>query len=163
MRLSVGVGLALLGAALAYAAPAPAQSAPQAGAAAEPPKAGGSSGPNRAVLGTGVLALILSYVPAVVVASGSNVSADKDLYAPVAGPWIDLASRPSCGPGAIACNTETGNKVLLIADGLFQAWGLIATAISFVVSEHPSTTSSVTIAPTPVGAAGGGLTAVGRF
>jgi len=61
-----------------------------------------------------------SYIPAVVVATVSPRDFDRPLYIPLAGPWIDLATR-DCPD----CRHETVNKVLLVGSGVFQAVGAI--------------------------------------
>src|SRR5579863_9901836 len=73
----------------------------------------------------GVVTFTLSYVPAVMTAGGSSLAVDRQLYVPVAGPWIDLAMRPNCGAGSIPCNAETVNQGLLIADGFFQGLAVV--------------------------------------
>jgi hypothetical protein len=124
------------------------------------------TGPNRALLQSGVWTLGLSYVPALVVAIESSRSADKNLYVPVAGPWIDLADRdcPSCAH-------ETANKVLLVTDGIFQGIGALQIIGSFLFIETRSANLAqprvaklppLQLAPARV-ASGYGLAARGRF
>jgi hypothetical protein len=96
----------------------------------------GYSGPNRAMLGSGVAVFGLSYVPAVIVASQSPQSVDSKLYIPVAGPWLDLANRPSCGAGAAPCDEEGRNRALVAVDGAFQGLGALLTVGSFLMPEH---------------------------
>src|SRR6516162_3853198 len=55
------------------------------------------TGPNRALISTGLVTFGLAYVPAVIVAGTSSLPADNHLYIPVAGPWLNLADRPACG------------------------------------------------------------------
>ena len=91
-----------------------------------------STGPNSTLLRTGVFTLGLSYVPALVVAIESDVSADKHLYAPVVGPWLDLANRDDACDN---CNSETVNKVLLVTDGVFQGLGALQILGAFMWPE----------------------------
>ena len=56
-----------------------------------------TTGPNRELLHSGILALGVPYVASVVVAATSDRTEDKHLYIPVAGPWMDLANRSGCG------------------------------------------------------------------
>src|SRR5690242_21840995 len=72
------------------------------------PAAVESSGvlPNRSMLRSGVFTLGASYVPALVVAIESDHPADDHLYAPVVGPWLDLANRGDCDG---ECDGETVN------------------------------------------------------
>ena len=92
-------------------------------ASGESPPAAGAAGP--AVLFSGLVTFGLSYVPAVMTASESGVPVDKQLYVPVAGPLIDLGTRPTCGPATVSCSAEIGNQALLIADGFFQGLAVV--------------------------------------
>lgn len=81
---------------------------------------------NPWMLHSGVVILGLSYGTSVIVAMESSHDGDKNLWIPVAGPWLDLANRsPSCPVGRSGCGGETFNKVLLVADGVFQAVGTL--------------------------------------
>ena len=94
-------------------------------------------GPDRTLLRTGVWTLGLSYVPALVVATQSDVPADRYLYAPVAGPWLDLSER-DCS----SCKHETMNKVLLVTDGIIQGIGSLEIIGSFLFIERASATTA---------------------
>jgi hypothetical protein len=146
-----------VGGLFAFAPRAEAQSAPS--GASEKVVA---SSPNFAIIGTGVLTLAVSYVPAVIVSATSNQSADSSLAVPLLGPWIDVAGRPQCGPGGIRCRVETGNRVLLVTDGLFQTWGVVAAVIGIFAKDYSRSSSPVQVAPAQVGG-GYGVTAFGRF
>jgi hypothetical protein len=109
----------------------------------------GYTGPNRALVVTGVVALMGAYVPSVIIGAESLHSTDRHLYVPVAGPWLDLADRPGCGAGSIGCSRETTNKVLLIASGALQGIGALALLASFVFPERDGyLTSAERNAPT---------------
>lgn len=97
------------------------------------------TGPNRAMLHSGIWTLGLSYVPAVVVAAESGRHGDKNLYVPVAGPWMDLAARNPC-PANVSCSNETTNKVLLVVDGVFQGVGALDIVGAFLFPETRTTT-----------------------
>ncbi|MFZ5896142.1 MAG: hypothetical protein ACOY0T_34115 [Myxococcota bacterium] len=126
------------------------------------------TGPNRTMLHSGVWTLGLSYVPALVVAMSSSESYDKKLYIPVAGPWMDYATR-DCR----TCTHETLNKALLITDGVFQGIGALQILGSFLFPETRTTAvagSERKIAKPPTfqispGRIGNsyGLTAIGKF
>lgn len=130
-----------------------------------------SSSPNRAIIATGILGFLFAYIPSIIVASKSDVTADHRLFIPVAGPWADLADRPLCGPGvgSVPCKHEAASSVLLIVDGLFQAWGIGAAITGIFAKEHTTTTTtpppraSVRFAPAHVGATGYGIGAFGSF
>jgi hypothetical protein len=128
------------------------------------------TGPNRSLIGTGIVTLGLSYVPAVIVASKSPQPADRHLFVPVAGPWLNLANRPACGAETIACDAETTNKVLLGVDGIFQGIGVLTTLAGFFTPEREAEIAasqtgkpSVHVTPARIGAGGYGLTAFGAF
>ena len=153
-----------LGAAsIAAAAPASAQQAAAMGS-----ERSTITGPNRSLLSAGAWTLGLSYVPALVVAIESSESADKNLYVPVAGPWIDLASR-DCP----TCEHETANKVLLVTDGVFQGIGALQIIGAFLFVETRTSAgiakprvakaSSLEVAPARLPEGGYGLTAHGSF
>jgi len=93
-------------------------------------------GPDRTLLRSGVWTLGLSYVPALVVAIESPVPADRYLYAPVAGPWLDLAHR-ECS----TCRHETLNKVLLVTDGIIQGIGSLEIIGSLLFIERTTVSS----------------------
>jgi len=145
-----------------------AQSAP---ASADPVIASGNdrvttTGPDRQLLRSGAWTLGLSYVPALVVAIHSDEPADKNLYIPVAGPWMDYAKR-DCP----TCEHETANKVLLVTDGIFQGVGALQLVGSFLFVEtrttvarspKPIATPKLQVAPARI-AHGYGLAARGTF
>ena len=134
-----------------------------------------STAPNRPLLHSGIWILGLSYVPAVIVATESTREGDKRLYIPVAGPWLDLASRSNC-PSTVACSNETTNKVFIVVDGVFQGLGAFNIVGAFVFPETRTVTMSsykrskprtsflsVHVRPIKVGANSYGLAAFGTF
>ncbi|HEX8792805.1 MAG TPA: hypothetical protein VF765_17790 [Polyangiaceae bacterium] len=131
------------------------------------------TGPNVRLITTGLVTFGLAYVPALVVAGESTQSADRNLYIPVAGPWIDIANRPTCGtPGGPDCTTETTDKVLIGVSGVFQGVGAVMTVLGLLTPEHHeivTTTAkaeapkpTIHISPASVGS-GYGLGAVGTW
>jgi hypothetical protein len=127
-----------------------------------------TGGPNSALLGSGLFAFGVPYVASVIVAATSDNSADHNLYIPVVGPWMDFANRGSCGGFAQpACNTETANKVLLAADGIFQGIGALEIVGAFLMPETRTVTVAsephVVVGPSSIGRSGYGLAAVGTF
>ncbi len=102
-----------------------------------------TTGPNRSLLHSGLFMLGVPYVASVIVATGSDHPGDDNLYMPVAGPWMDLANRGSCGHlGERSCDGETFNKVMLVVDGVFQGLGALDIVGAFVFPE----TRTVTVA-----------------
>jgi hypothetical protein len=123
--------------------------------------------PNRSLLRSGVFTLGAAYVPALVVAIESDRPSDDHLYAPVVGPWLDLANRGDDCEGG--CGKETVNKVLLVTDGVFQGIGALQIVGSLIFPEARAVaiaksdgTPAVnfTVAST---AQGSGLVAYGNF
>jgi hypothetical protein len=133
-----------------------------------------TTGPNRALIRTGVLVLGMSYVPAFIVASTNPRPDDDYLYFPVAGPWLDLANRQPCGT---SCENESLNKALLVTDGIFQGIGALEIVGSFLFMEtrvaatsirNPRSIASIgkriPVSITPTYMHGGyGVTAAGEF
>jgi hypothetical protein len=126
--------------------------------------------PNPYLLTTGLILWGIPYTTSVVVAAQSSNPADQHLYVPIVGPWIDLGQRGGCPVANNSCNTETTNKVLLAADGVFQAIGTIEVIWGFLRPEHREVTTvsatkytpKMTFLPASV-ASGYGLAAVGQF
>lgn len=127
--------------------------------------------PNRAMIGSGIVTLGISYGASVIVGAQSDHEGDKNLYIPVAGPWMDLTTRGGCN--VEPCGHETGNKVLLVVDGIVQALGALdiiaglLTQDTVVTAKAPAAEPSVArttlhVAPTVTSGAYG-LAAVGTF
>ena len=120
--------------------------------------------------GSGLTLFGFAYVPVVVVGATSGLNADRTLFVPIAGPWIDLAQRPSCSP-ASTCNAESSAKVLLVLDGVFQAIGAATVLGSFFNTTHETTTvqrvasvrPTVRVSPAQIGTGGYGMVALGTF
>jgi hypothetical protein len=129
-----------------------------------------ATGPSMAMVGSGLVIFGLSYVPAVVAASSSGLNADRTLFVPIVGPWIDLTQRPACSP-ASSCNAENAAKVALVVDGVFQAIGALTVLGGFLTTAHETKTvqtsavlhPTVRLAPSQVGTTGYGMVALGTF
>lgn len=84
---------------------------------------------NAPLFTSGALVFLGSYGASVVVAATSEddtVDRGNDrLYVPVIGPWLALDERPDCPVENEACDMETTKKVLLVADGVLQAGGVV--------------------------------------
>jgi hypothetical protein len=129
------------------------------------------TGPNVPLITGGLGIFGLSYVPALVVGAASGQSADRNLYIPVAGPWLDLANRPMCGGRGTNCATEPTNKMLLGVDGVFQGVGAAMTVVGLLVPTRRTVMTKTTaekdgptirIAPARLGT-GYGVSAVGTW
>ncbi len=125
-----------------------------------------TTGPNRELLHSGVIALGVPYVASVIVAASSDRSEDKHLYVPVVGPWLDFANRSPCGGiGQPSCNNETAYKVLLVGNGILQGIGALEIIGSFLFPQTRTVTRTakrVFISPYYTGS-GGGVSAFARF
>jgi hypothetical protein len=133
------------------------------------------TGPNTALISSGLFTLGIPYVTSVIVATQSDHAGDNHLYIPVAGPWLDLANRGNCGGiTQPSCDNETTYKVLLIADGVLQGigaleivGGLLTPTTRTVAADRKHQTAAlephVRVAPTAMGRGGYGLAAVGSF
>jgi hypothetical protein len=176
---SVCVATAALTAILSDARPSAAQAPRYPGYGPPPygaPYASGSVGeihtfsttePNGDLIATGVFTFGLPYTASIIVATQSNRSADNYLYAPVAGPWLDLANRGEC-PQSAACGNETAFRALLIANGVLQGVGVLQVLSGFLfpVTHSVTTveTAGVRVRVVPqMGRDGYGLTAMGTF
>lgn len=126
------------------------------------------SGPNPALLRSGIVALGVPYAASVLVGFTSDHEGDKNLYLPVAGPWLDLGQRGGCGEGyATPCDRETAYKALLVVDGVVQAIGALEILGAFVYPETHTSSASTrptwSVRPAQLAAGGYGLSAFGSF
>jgi hypothetical protein len=100
---------------------------------------------NAPIFASGALVFAGTYGASVVTAASTDDSrGNHRLYVPVVGPWLALNDRGSCDVLRSSCDNETTAKVLLIADGVFQAAGLLAMLDGiFQPSTHRVVTRSV--------------------
>jgi hypothetical protein len=80
----------------------------------------------------GGVMLAIAYLPSAYVGASSHLSDDRMLLVPVVGPWIDLATRPSCVPPPGSqmlpidpCAPETASRWALVASGSLQGLGVV--------------------------------------
>jgi hypothetical protein len=129
---------------------------------------------NAPVFTTGALVFAASYGASVIAAasaSDENRARGFDrLYVPVAGPWLALNDRGSCPITSSSCDRETTTKVLLIADGVFQAAGVLAMIDGVlepssrrVAVQNTKLDTKVRVTPATVGTGGSGVAVFGRF
>jgi hypothetical protein len=163
--MSIGAALlTLFGAASAFAADTVVVTSPTTTTAPLEPA---GTLPNRFMLRSGVFTLSAAYVPSLVVAIESDREADNHLYAPIVGPWFDLAARGDCRGD---CSGETVNKVLLVTDGVFQGLGALQIVGSFIMPEtrtlavrNADGSLAFSVTPAYFGHGANGLLAVGNF
>jgi hypothetical protein len=125
------------------------------------------AGPSRGMLFTGIGLFGVSYGAALIVASTSNLDADDHMVVPIAGPWMNLADRPSRSSPDVDRDRETTNRVLIVADGIGQALGAGLIVGSFLFPERRTTVRQVAshevhIVPM-TGPGGHGVAAIGHF
>jgi len=125
--------------------------------------------PNTALLTTGLVMLGGFYVTSVIVGASSDHQGDGHLFVPIAGPWMDIGDRGGC-PAGSSCDGETTNKVLLGADGVFQALGALQIIGAFLMPEtrtvatvHTTAFNDVTFTPARMGVGGYGFAAFAAF
>lgn len=81
---------------------------------------------NAPIFVTGALVFGAAYGASVITAASTDDSrGNHHLYVPVVGPWLALNDRGDCNALLQSCDNETTAKVLLVADGIFQAAGVI--------------------------------------
>jgi hypothetical protein len=118
--------------------------------------------PNSRLITSGVVMFGIPYGISIISGATSARSADSRLYIPVVGPWMDLAARND--EIGLRGHRDTGNRVLLVADGIFQGLGVLQIIGGFVfpTTRVVTTSATVQVAPT-VGSSLVGIGAVGRF
>jgi hypothetical protein len=124
---------------------------------------------NRPLLITGLILFGGTYGASAIDVATSSRQVDKDkLPYPVVGPWMDYGKRGGC-PQTGSCGRETGDKVLLILDGVGQGIGALSVISSLFLSEKTThhwwligSERSIHAAPTLIGT-GYGVGAIGTF
>ncbi len=129
---------------------------------------------NAPVFTTGALIFGASYGASVIAAARASVDNRERgfdrLYVPVAGPWLALGDRGGCPITSTACDSETTTKVLLVADGIFQAAGVLAMIDGVlepssrrVQVRGANADTKVRITPATIGNGGSGFAVFGQF
>jgi hypothetical protein len=120
--------------------------------------------PNKALLITGAALFASTYVTTAAFAGANGPVADKDLYLPIVGPWINLSERTA----ASGRGNDTRDVVLIAGSGVLQGAGAALLITSFFVPEKvPAariSAGNVKMQVSPqAGPGGGGLGAIGTF
>jgi hypothetical protein len=186
VQTAIALGATLLIGATARAQPAPVQPAPAPQpvvvfmpTAEPPPPASMSDVPvddegqqwRVPLFTSGAVVFLGSYGASVIVAGTSDHNGDSQLYIPVLGPWLDLSERGSCADTMGSCDHATTNKILLAADGIFQAAGLLAMLDGIILQSGHHTTAlearreykRIHVTPASMGAASPGFAVMGHF
>jgi hypothetical protein len=108
---------------------------------------------NAPVFATGAVVFAASYGAAAIVAGTSDHPGADRLYVPLVGPWLALNDWGDCPIENPRCDENTTEKVLLVADGVLQAGGVI-TMVTGLLSPtthtvYQRTASNKTIKVTP--------------
>lgn len=119
---------------------------------------------NTPAIASGLTIFGLSYGAAVVAAATSDNEADERMFVPVIGPWLTLADRPDCPVEQQECDSQTTQKILIGADGVLQAAGVI-TAVYGLLTPRTVVTDDddYTVVPVSVAGGGPGLLLSGKF
>jgi len=123
---------------------------------------------NPSMFFTGAFVFAGAYGASVIVAADDKTRGKDRLYVPVVGPWLALNDRGSCDITLSKCDNETTAKVLLVADGVFQAAGIIGMLDGVLQpSSHRviarTADTKVHVTPTYMGNGGQGLAVFGHF
>ncbi len=144
-------------AALACAVPARAQD--------ELPPTGAERGPkpNSAMLITGSALFVGPYAASVIVGATSGNDADRNLFIPLVGPFIDIGQRNACSGGC--AGSERFIQATLVANAAAQIIGVGLVVASYFVPEKEKTVAETKrVLVVPMGTlGGGGVAAVGKF
>jgi len=127
---------------------------------------------NAPVFATGAVVFAASYGASVIVAANSDQDqldrGNDRLYVPVLGPWLALNDRSDCPIENPKCDNETTAKVLLVADGVFQAAGIITMVTGVLSPSHHTRVvrtadTGVKVRPIAMAHGGSGIGVFGRF
>ncbi len=118
---------------------------------------------NAPVFASGVVVFGASYAAAAIASSESNHPGADRLWVPVVGPWLALNDWGNCPIANPSCDTNTTDKVLLIADGVFQAAGLITMVDGVLMPSHHHVIQRTADKKVHVTPTGNGFAVFGRF
>lgn len=118
---------------------------------------------NAPVFATGALVFGGSYAAAAIASSESNHPGADRLWVPVVGPWLALNDWGNCPIANPSCDTNTTDKVLLIADGVFQAAGLITMVDGVLMPSHHRVIQRTADTKVHVTPTGNGFAVFGHF
>jgi len=121
---------------------------------------------NTPMIASGAVLFGLAYGGAVIGAGVSDNTADERLYVPLVGPWLALSERDDDCGGILEqdCDNSTTAKILIGADGVFQALGVATIVYGFLTPRTIVTSDDdVTIVPVAMQHGGRGVAVKGSF
>jgi hypothetical protein len=111
---------------------------------------------NAGVFASGAVMFGGSYLASIIAGASTDHPGADRLYVPVLGPWLALGSWGNCPVGNPSCDSNTTDKVLLVADGIVQAAGVLTMIDGLVWPTHHRrvlvTDTKVHVTPTGTGA-----------
>lgn len=118
---------------------------------------------NAPVFATGALVFAGSYGASAIVAGSSDHPGADRLYVPIVGPWLALNDWGDCPITQPRCDNNTTDKVLLVADGVFQAAGVVTMLSGLLSPTHHTVYRGRMAEKTRVTPTHNGFAVVGRF
>ena len=118
---------------------------------------------NAPVFATGAVVFGAAYAGAAIAGSESDHNGADRLWVPVAGPWLALNDWGNCPIDNPSCDQNTTDKVLLIADGVFQAAGLITMVDGVLAPSHHRVIARTADKKVHVTPTGNGFAVFGHF
>lgn len=115
------------------------------------------------VFATSAVVFAGSYGAAAIASGMSDHPGADRLWVPVAGPWLALNDWGNCPITNSSCDTNTTDKVLLVADGVFQAAGLIGMVDGLLSPSHHHVVTRTADRKVHVTPTGNGLLVFGHF
>jgi hypothetical protein len=91
---------------------------------------------NVDVFASGATAFGASYLASIIAAASTDHVGAERLYVPVVGPWLALGDWGNCPVASPSCDSNTTDKVLLVADGIVQAAGVLTMIESLAYPTH---------------------------
>jgi hypothetical protein len=137
----------------------------------------------RGLVVSGPIIFGVPYLLSMSVAASSKYTPDRWLYAPVVGPFVNLATRSDdCNPNTtsgnsttVVCSGESGTRFFLMLDGLMQTAGATLLILGLALpqtllvrddapySGANKSNFAMTISPYAIGKSGGGIGVTGIF
>jgi hypothetical protein len=118
---------------------------------------------NAGVFSSGAVLFGGSYLASVIVAGSSDHPGAERLYVPVLGPWLALGDWGNCNVSNPGCDSNTSDKVLLVADGIVQAAGILTMLDGLVFPSERAHAHVVADTKVHVTPTGNGMAVFGHF